>query len=108
MHQSLVEEVPAAAAMFKRASEILGYDLLEVCVNGPKEKLDSTAVRCFAACCRALLARKALMRAHTHPQVSQPAIYVASLATLEKIKARLCTRCLLSCPVAHPRACHNR
>jgi hypothetical protein len=40
-----VEEVPAAASMFKRASEILGYDLLDVCVNGPKEKLDSTAVR---------------------------------------------------------------
>ena len=31
--------------MFKRASEILGYDLLKVCVGGPKEKLDSTEVR---------------------------------------------------------------
>ena len=42
--QALCAEVPAAAAMFKRASEILGYDLLDVCVNGPKDKLDSTAV----------------------------------------------------------------
>jgi malonyl CoA-acyl carrier protein transacylase len=49
LSQSLVEEVPAAAAMFKRASEILGYDLLKVCVEGPKEKLDMTAVR-FACC----------------------------------------------------------
>jgi hypothetical protein len=31
--------------MFKRASEILGYDLLKVCTEGPKEKLDSTEVR---------------------------------------------------------------
>jgi hypothetical protein len=43
--QALCDELPAAAAMFKRASEILGYDLLDVCVNGPKEKLDSTVVR---------------------------------------------------------------
>jgi hypothetical protein len=45
LRQALVEEVPAAAAMFKRASEILGYDLLKVCTEGPKEKLDSTEVR---------------------------------------------------------------
>ncbi|KAI8474452.1 MAG: acyl transferase/acyl hydrolase/lysophospholipase [Monoraphidium minutum] len=43
-------------------SAILGYDLLQVCVEGPKEKLDTTAI-------------------------SQPAIYVASLAALEKIRA---------------------
>ncbi len=43
--QALAEEVPAAAAMVKRASEILGYDLLKVCTEGPKEKLDSTEVR---------------------------------------------------------------
>ncbi|CAI5465072.1 unnamed protein product [Closterium sp. Yama58-4] len=55
--------VPAAAALFAKASEILGYDLLDVCVNGPKEKLDSTAV-------------------------SQPAIYVASLAAVEALRAQ--------------------
>lgn len=44
--QSLVAEVPAAADLFKKASDILGYDLLKVCVEGPKEKLDTTAVSC--------------------------------------------------------------
>lgn len=54
--------VPAAKALFDTASEILGYDLLSVCVNGPKDKLDTTAV-------------------------SQPAIYVSSLAAVEKLRA---------------------
>lgn len=54
MAKELVE-VPAAKALFDKAADILGYDLLKVCVEGPKEKLDTTAV-------------------------SQPAIYVASLA----------------------------
>ncbi|KIY94113.1 hypothetical protein MNEG_13850 [Monoraphidium neglectum] len=58
----LVEECPAAKELFDKASAILGYDLLQVCVEGPKEKLDTTAV-------------------------SQPAIYVASLAAVEKVRA---------------------
>jgi len=53
---------PAAKPLFEKAAEILGYDLLKVCLEGPTEKLNSTAV-------------------------SQPAIYVASLAALEKLKA---------------------
>ena len=57
----LCEEVPAAKALFDQASEILGYDLLEKCTNGPKEVLDST-------------------------EVSQPAIFVASMAAVEKLK----------------------
>eukprot|EP00542_Grammatophora_oceanica_P009456 CAMPEP_0194029272 /NCGR_PEP_ID=MMETSP0009_2-20130614/3046_1 /TAXON_ID=210454 /ORGANISM="Grammatophora oceanica, Strain CCMP 410" /LENGTH=364 /DNA_ID=CAMNT_0038668891 /DNA_START=309 /DNA_END=1403 /DNA_ORIENTATION=- len=57
----VVETVPAAKALFEEASEILGYDLLELCTNGPKEKLDST-------------------------EVSQPAIFVASMAAVEKLK----------------------
>lgn len=61
MAQETAANVPAAAALFSRASDILGYDLLDVCVNGPKEKLDSTAV-------------------------SQPAIYVSSLAAIEALK----------------------
>jgi [acyl-carrier-protein] S-malonyltransferase len=57
----LCKEVPAAKALFDEASEILGYDLLERCTDGPKELLDST-------------------------EVSQPAIFVASMAAVEKMK----------------------
>mmetsp|Transcript_11331 Transcript_11331/g.13486 ORF Transcript_11331/g.13486 Transcript_11331/m.13486 type:complete len:425 (+) Transcript_11331:58-1332(+) len=61
MGADLVENVPKAKSLFDKASEILGYDLLELCKEGPKEKLDSTAV-------------------------SQPAIFVASMAAVEKLK----------------------
>lgn len=57
----VVKDVPAAKALFDEASEILGYDLLERCTEGPKELLDST-------------------------EVSQPAIFVASMAAVEKLK----------------------
>jgi [acyl-carrier-protein] S-malonyltransferase len=57
----VVKDVPAAKALFDEASEILGYDLLEVCTEGPKEKLDSTVI-------------------------SQPAIFVASMAAVEKLR----------------------
>lgn len=57
----VVKDTPAAKALFDEASEILGFDLLEVCENGPKEKLDSTVV-------------------------SQPAIFVASMAAVEKLR----------------------
>lgn len=61
MAASLCESLPAARALFDRAAEVLGYDLLAVCRDGPKERLDSTAV-------------------------SQPALYVASLAALEALR----------------------
>jgi len=61
MCSDLCKEVPAAKALFDQASEILGYDLLQRCTDGPKEVLDSTAV-------------------------SQPAIFVASMAAVEKLK----------------------
>ncbi|KAI8523514.1 hypothetical protein RHMOL_Rhmol13G0080000 [Rhododendron molle] len=57
------QNVPAAATLYKKANEILGFDLLDVCINGPKEKLDSTVL-------------------------SQPAIYVTSLAAVELLCAR--------------------
>ena len=56
------EAVPAAKALFDEASEILGYDLLAKCAEGPKAELDSTAV-------------------------SQPAIFVSSMAAVEKLRA---------------------
>jgi [acyl-carrier-protein] S-malonyltransferase len=61
MCSEVVKDVPAAKALFDEASEILGYDLLQVCSEGPKEKLDSTVV-------------------------SQPAIFVASMCAVEKLK----------------------
>lgn len=61
MAGQLVQDVPKAKELFERASDVLGYDLLKVCMEGPKEKLDSTVC-------------------------SQPAIYVASLAAVEKLR----------------------
>lgn len=61
MAAALVEEVPAARALFARASDQLGFDLLQLCLEGPAEQLDATVN-------------------------SQPALYVASLAALEKLK----------------------
>ena len=62
MAGALCQSLPAAKALFDRAATVLGYDLLDVCVNGPAERLNAT-------------------------DVSQPAIFVASLAALEQLKA---------------------
>jgi [acyl-carrier-protein] S-malonyltransferase len=61
MGASLAQSLPAAHALFDRAAEILGYDLLQLCTAGPAEKLNSTAY-------------------------SQPALFVCSLAALEQLK----------------------
>ncbi len=61
MAQELCQRLPPARALFDQASAVLGYDLLQVCTTGPAERLNSTAV-------------------------SQPAIFVASLAALESLK----------------------
>lgn len=71
MGKQLCETLPAARQLFDEAKGILGYDLAEVCWNGPLEKLNSTVV-------------------------SQPAIFVTSLAALESLKAsepEAATRC---------------
>ena len=62
MAAALCRSLPAAADLFRRASAALGYDLLAVCTTGPAERLSAT-------------------------DVSQPAIFVASLAALEQLKA---------------------
>lgn len=61
MAGQLCQSLPAAQTLFDRAAAILGYDLLQVCVHGPAERLNAT-------------------------DVSQPAIFVASLAALEQLK----------------------
>ena len=61
MGAHLAASLPAARALFDRAAEILGYDLLELCSHGLEEKLNSTIY-------------------------SQPALFVCSLAALERLK----------------------
>src|SRR6516164_1122015 len=62
MGRQLCETVPAARRLFDEAAEVLGYDFAAVCRDGPPERLNSTVV-------------------------SQPAIFVSSLAALESLKA---------------------
>ena len=62
MGRDLCESLPAAKELFDRAADVLGYDLMDICFNGPEEKLNSTVM-------------------------SQPALYVCSLAALESLKA---------------------
>ena len=61
MADTLVESSPEAKALFEQASKILGYDLYALTRDGPVEKLDQTLY-------------------------SQPAIFVTSLAAIEKAK----------------------
>ena len=62
MGQQLFDSLPAAKALFEQANEILGYDLANVCFDGPSEKLNSTVY-------------------------SQPALFVTSMVALERMKA---------------------
>lgn len=61
MARALCDTVAAARQRFADAAAILGYDLLDVCLNGPADKLNAT-------------------------DISQPAIFVASLAALESLR----------------------
>ncbi|HWB54536.1 MAG TPA: ACP S-malonyltransferase [Tepidisphaeraceae bacterium] len=55
MGKDFHEQSPAARAVFDRANSVLGWDLASICFNGPEERLNQT-------------------------DVSQPAIYVTSIA----------------------------
>lgn len=61
MGADLVQRWPLANTLFQKAEAVTGYNLLELCQNGPKEKLDSTVY-------------------------SQPAIFTVSAALLEIVK----------------------
>src|ERR1700733_3097934 len=62
MGRSIAEKLPAARQLFEQADELLGFRLSRVCFEGPASELDTTAI-------------------------SQPAIFVTSLAALELLKA---------------------
>ena len=62
MGKTITGKSPAAAALFEQANDVLGYDLAKLCFEGPAEDLDSTVI-------------------------SQPAIFVTSLAALEMLRA---------------------
>jgi [acyl-carrier-protein] S-malonyltransferase len=56
MGKDLAEKSPAARELFERAGKVLGFDLAAVCFNGPEDRLNQT-------------------------DVSQPALYVAGIAS---------------------------
>jgi len=62
MGRQLAESLPAARQLYDRAADVLGYDLAKLCFEGPEEELDSTVV-------------------------SQPALFVTSLAALESLRS---------------------
>ena len=44
MARALHANLPAAQQLFRTAADVLGYDLFDVCINGPIERLNSTIV----------------------------------------------------------------
>jgi [acyl-carrier-protein] S-malonyltransferase len=42
MGERLTQEHPSTKRWYDKASEILGYNLLDLCITGPREALDST------------------------------------------------------------------
>ncbi|MFI4912997.1 MAG: ACP S-malonyltransferase [Sedimentisphaeraceae bacterium JB056] len=61
MGKDIAQEFPVAAEMFKKADEIVGYGLSDLCFEGPQDKLNTTTV-------------------------SQPAIFATSAAILEVLR----------------------
>merc|ERR1719238_2169203 len=56
-----VKDLPAVQDMLGKAKTILGYDVLDLCLKGPEEKLEET-------------------------RYCQPAMYIAGLAGVEKLR----------------------
>ncbi|MCD4831313.1 MAG: ACP S-malonyltransferase [Anaerohalosphaeraceae bacterium] len=63
MGKDFYDAEPAAKQIFDWANEIVGYDLADICFNGPEDKLNSTVI-------------------------SQPAIFTVSAAILEVLKEK--------------------
>lgn len=61
MGRQLADQLPSARRLYEEAADVLGYDLARLCWEGPAEKLNSTIV-------------------------SQPALFVTSLAALEGLR----------------------
>ena len=61
MGRKIAEKYPRARELYDRAAAILGYDLAKKCFEGPAAELDTT-------------------------EISQPAIFVTSLAALEMLR----------------------
>jgi [acyl-carrier-protein] S-malonyltransferase len=92
MGRDLAEQVPAAAAMFRRAGEVLGFDLAKVCFEGPEAELtrsDRAQPAIFvvsAACAEALtLAKPGLAWAFTagHSLGEWTALYAAGVVSFD-------------------------
>lgn len=62
MGRKIAAQYPAARRLYEQANDILGFDLAKLCFEGPAAELDST-------------------------EISQPAIFVTSLACLEKLRS---------------------
>jgi len=60
---SEAKDLPAVKSMLRRAEGILGYDILEICLQGPESKLEQT-------------------------RYCQPAMYIGGLAGAEKLKSQ--------------------
>lgn len=56
-----VMDIPAVKDMLDKSKDILGFDLLDICLNGPEEKLEET-------------------------RYCQPALFIAGLAGVEKLR----------------------
>ena len=66
MGAEIAETFPAAAEIFEKANDTIGYDLSAICFEGPQEKLNTTTI-------------------------SQPAIFTTSAAILEVFKTNPAT-----------------
>lgn len=64
MGKDLAEQFPTAKALFDRANSVLGYDLANICFNGPEADLTKT-------------------------ENAQPGIYLVSWVTLELLKEKV-------------------